>query len=166
MQRNARHFAALALTTLLATGCATQDRNNVSSALTAPLNDLNLIQVEIPPILQDALAAPYALPELVSCDNLAQRVIDLNAVLGPDVDADDEAEQGWLTKGTEKAKGAAVDAIHNTTTGVIPFRGWVRKLSGAERHTKTVNAAINAGSLQRAYYKGAATARGCTAPEQ
>ena len=66
MQRNARHFAALALTTLLATGCATQDRNNVSSALTAPLNDLNLIQVEIPPILQDALAAPYALPELVS----------------------------------------------------------------------------------------------------
>ena len=37
---------------------------------------------------------------------------------------------------------------------VIPFRGWIRKLSGAERHDKYVQAAITAGAVRRAYLKG------------
>lgn len=158
--------AITCLLLLLASGCASNDRHKASDALTAPLSDLNLMKVDIPPILQEAVNAPYALPELASCENLVQRVLDLNTVLGPDVDADqadDQAnDQDWLAKGSEEAKDAAIGAIHDTTTAVIPFRGWVRKLSGAERHAKNVAAAISAGSLQRAYYKGAIQSLGCS----
>nr|QQZ48666.1 hypothetical protein JKL49_14210 [Phenylobacterium glaciei] len=37
---------------------------------------------------------------------------------------------------------------------LIPFRGWVRRLSGAQRHDSLVTAAINAGAVRRAYLKG------------
>ena len=45
--------------------------------------------------------------------------------------------------------------------GVIPLRSWVRKLSGAERHSKAVAAAIAAGTMRRPYLKGWARAAGC-----
>ena len=54
------------------------------------------------------------------------------------------------------AAGAASDAI--------PFRGWVRKLTGAERHDSFVQAAIIAGGVRRAYLKGLGEARGCDMP--
>jgi hypothetical protein len=46
----------------------------------------------------------------------------------------------------------------------VPFRGWVRKLSGAERYSKEVAAAIAAGTVRRAYLKGLGEAKGCAAP--
>lgn len=48
--------------------------------------------------------------------------------------------------------------------GIVPFRGWVRKLSGAERYAKEVAAAITAGTIRRAYLKGLGQAAGCAAP--
>ena len=45
--------------------------------------------------------------------------------------------------------------------GIVPFRGWVRKLSGAERHARDVAAAIGAGAVRRAFLKGIAGQRGC-----
>ncbi|HEX5775342.1 MAG TPA: hypothetical protein VFX95_01555, partial [Caulobacteraceae bacterium] len=47
---------------------------------------------------------------------------------------------------------------------VIPFRGWVRKLTGAERHDRLVGQAIHAGQVRRAYLKGLGEARGCNPP--
>jgi hypothetical protein len=40
----------------------------------------------------------------------------------------------------------------------------VRKLDGAERHSKEVAAAIAAGSVRRAFLKGVGQALGCQAP--
>ena len=53
-------------------------------------------------------------------------------------------------------RGAAAD--------VIPFRGWVRRLTGAERYSREVAAAIAAGTIRRAYLKGLGAAAGCSAP--
>jgi hypothetical protein len=40
----------------------------------------------------------------------------------------------------------------------------VRKLTGAERHDKMVQAAILAGSVRRAYLKGLGETKGCNPP--
>ena len=48
--------------------------------------------------------------------------------------------------------------------GAIPFRGVVRKLSGAESHDRLVQSAIIAGNVRRAYLKGLGEARGCMPP--
>ena len=57
-----------------------------------------------------------------------------------------------------------VGVVRHTAEGLIPFRGWVRKLSGAERYSKQVLDAITAGIIRRAYLKGLGQAKGCTAP--
>jgi hypothetical protein len=55
----------------------------------------------------------------------------------------------------------AVAAVRRTAEGIIPFRGWVRKLTGAERYARDVSASITAGSLRRSYLKGMRQASGC-----
>jgi hypothetical protein len=47
---------------------------------------------------------------------------------------------------------------------LIPMRGWVRKLSGAEKHDKLVQSAMASGAIRRAYLKGLGEARGCDPP--
>jgi hypothetical protein len=37
---------------------------------------------------------------------------------------------------------------------IVPFRGWVRQLTGAERHARAVQTAVAAGRVRRAYLKG------------
>jgi hypothetical protein len=54
--------------------------------------------------------------------------------------------------------------LRGAAESVIPFRGWIRKLDGAERHSKEVAAAIAAGSVRRAFLKGVGQTLGCAAP--
>jgi hypothetical protein len=54
--------------------------------------------------------------------------------------------------------------VRHTAEGLIPFRGWVRKLSGAERHSRLVAEAVAAGMTRRAYLKGLGQAQGCLPP--
>jgi hypothetical protein len=60
----------------------------------------------------------------------------------------------------ESLSGAAAGMAAET----IPFRGWVRKLTGAEQHDRLVQAAIAAGAVRRGYLKGLGEARGCDPP--
>ncbi|MGZ5182034.1 MAG: hypothetical protein ACXWC2_16235, partial [Ramlibacter sp.] len=55
-------------------------------------------------------------------------------------------------------------AVQRTAEGLIPFRGWVRKLSGAERYSKKVAASITAGSVRRGFLKGFAASEHCPSP--
>ena len=52
--------------------------------------------------------------------------------------------------------------MRRTVEGFVPFRSWLRKLSGAEKHSKQVAAAITAGAIRRAYLKGRGDAMACT----
>jgi hypothetical protein len=154
---------ALASLIMLLSACATQDQSRVVDAAVAPLNDLNLIHAEIPASLQAAQQQPYAIPPDVTCDALVAEVHELDTVLGPDLDAPaTESNPSLIERGVEHAQNAAIGALRRTTEGAVPFRGWVRKLSGAERYSKRVAAAIAAGTVRRAFIKGLMASKTCS----
>ncbi len=137
----------------------------VTQAVTTPLSDLNLVRADIPTVLVAAQKAPYTPPVDRSCVALTNDVRALDAVLGPDLDTPaTPSNPGLVERGAGAVGGAAVGALRGAAEGVVPFRGWVRKLSGAERYSKDVAAAIAAGTIRRAFLKGLGQAAGCTAP--
>lgn len=147
------------LACLAASGCATKTQSDAASIAATPLHDLNLAQTEIPPLLQAARAAPYAAPAEQTCAALASQVGALDEILGPDLDA--PANKDDASRVHALASDTATGAFRRTVEGVVPFRGWVRKLSGAERHDRDVQAAILAGSVRRGYLKGLMQAHAC-----
>ena len=137
----------------------------VTQAAVTPLNDLNLVRADIPAALLVALKAPYASPAQKTCPAITADVQGLDAALGADLDTPATASNpSLIERGTGAAGNAAVGALRGAAEGVIPFRGWVRKLSGAEKYSREVAAAIAAGTIRRAYLKGVGQSMGCTAP--
>jgi hypothetical protein len=136
------------------------NRESIEGAARAPLRDLNVLRTKIPDVLLQALADPYARPPSTRCPVLVGLIKPLNAALGADLDSPSVDEDDLLDKG----RGSALAAVADVTVDVIPFRGWVRKLSGAERHDQLVQAAITAGAVRRGYLKGLGEARGCNPP--
>lgn len=155
-------LAPILLAVVLAGCAASPDKgatsSAVSSAATTPLGDLNLVHGAIPAVLADAQKQPYRVPADVACVALAADVRALDEALGPDLDAPAApGNPGLLERGGD----AAGSLLKNAAEGVVPFRGWVRKLSGAERYSKEVAAAIAAGSVRRGFLKGLRSAKGC-----
>lgn len=152
----------IAFISVLALGlaaCASSPTDKVGTAATTPLSDLNLVQAAIPPLLAEAQKAPYRLPDDTSCTGLKSQVAAFDEVLGADIDTPPSANNpGLIERGVDDA---ASGALQRTVEGVVPFRGWVRKLSGAERYSKQVAAAIAAGGARRAFLKGLAAGRSC-----
>ena len=136
------------------------NRESVQGAVAAPLRDVNVLRTKIPQVLLDAMADPYALPEPASCARITALLLPLNGALGADLDEPAQDEDDLMVRG----RGAALGVVAGAASGLIPFRGWVRKLSGAERHDSLVSAAINAGAVRRAYLKGLGESRNCKPP--
>lgn len=137
----------------------------VGQAAITPLSDLNVVQEEIPPALQSATQGPYAAPKETGCAVILGEVQSLDEALGADLDDPNAKEKpSLLTRGTDLAENAGVSAVRRTVEGFVPFRSWLRKLSGAEKHSKQVGAAITAGGIRRAYLKGRSDAMGCVRP--
>ena len=131
-------------------------------AAATPLTDLNLLRDEIPEVLVRAQQTPYALPDDQNCGALALQVHQLDEVLGSDLDTPStDANPGLVERGSDAAENSAVGALQRTAEGLVPFRSWVRKLSGAEKHARKISAAIAAGTIRRAYLKGVAAANEC-----
>lgn len=146
-------------------GQATSPTSQIAGAATAPLNDLNLVRADIPPVLAAARRDPYLTPANLSCESLGTDIHVLDEVLGADLDTPaTPGNPGLIERGTSAAGNAAVGALRGAAEGVVPFRSWVRKLTGAERYSREVAASIAAGTVRRAYLKGLGLARGCTAP--
>ncbi len=136
------------------------NRESIEGAASAPLRDRNVLRTKVPDVLLQALADPYQRPSSTRCPVLIGLIRPLNAALGADLDVPSVDEDDLLARGREGALGA----VASVATDVIPFRGWVRKLSGAERHDQLVQAAIAAGAVRRAYLKGLGEAKGCNPP--
>lgn len=141
--------------------CSTQDQVRVSQAAITPLSDLNLVKKDIPAPLVEARQNAYASPA-AQCAAIWTEIEQLNAVLGADLDqpANDE-HPSLLERGVDAVKGSAIRAIGRTTEGVVPFRSWVRKLTGAEKHDREVLASVTAGAVRRGFLKGIWLARDC-----
>ena len=152
----------------LLSACATQDPKRVMDAATSPLNDLNLIREEIPAALTRAQEKPYAMPVDASCESMALEVQELEKALGPDLDAKavTDVSKGnpvanLAQMGVDRVKDSAIGTITTATHSAIPFRDWVRKLTGAEAYAEKVTASVHAGTVRRAFIKGIVVAKEC-----
>ena len=151
----------LALSLSLA-ACASNTQSHISTAATTPFSDLNIIRADIPEVLEQALKQPYLTPTDQSCAAITLEVHKLDEALGADLDTPtSEITPSLIDQGAEAVGDSAMGALQSTAEGLIPFRSWVRKLSGADRYSKHVFAAVAAGSIRRAFLKGIGTSHGC-----
>ncbi len=133
---------------------------NVQNAAEAPLHDLNLVRQKIPPILLAALADPYARPTPPACRTIVAQVRALTDALGADFGEPDNPQSPSLTT----QRGVALTLAHGAAESLLPFVGFVKALSGAQKHDQLVAEVITAGSVRRGYLKGLGEAHGCAAP--
>jgi hypothetical protein len=102
---------------------------------------LGLTGGDIPPILQQARADPYRAPAEPACESIPREILALEQALGPDVD------------GLKTRTGAGEMAAHYVR-GLIPYRGVVRFLTGADNKDKKLQAAATAGYARRGFLRG------------
>lgn len=142
------------------------NRGSLVGAASSPLRDINLLRTKIPQVLLDALADPYAKPNPMTCAEIRALVAPLDEALGPDMDQPKptKADQGLIADSREFVGDEAMRMAVGAAQDIIPYRGWVRKLTGAERHDKLVRSAITAGGIRRGYLKGIGLAKGCKPP--
>ena len=121
-----------------------------------PFDDLNIMKKTVAPVLMRAKEAPYAHPS-ADCQLLNTEVEQLNLVLGPDVDA--SVQKASLSK---KMSDGGFNLARGAVSSVIPYRGIVRQVTGAEKRAHDSNDALLAGIARRAYLKGYLEVLGCT----
>ena len=162
-----RFLPILALVALLP-ACATQrvagQPQDMQQAAATPLYDINVLRTKIPVALTQAEAQPYRSPSPLSCRAIESEVAALDAALGPDLDSLPTAENpSVLERSADVARGASVSLVGSGAASLVPFRSWVRTLSGAERNDRVVREAIIAGGVRRAFLKGLGYAHNCKA---
>lgn len=141
------------------------NRGSITGAMSSPMRDLNLLRSKIPPVLLEALEDPYKRPRPATCTELIALLRPLNEALGADIDEPSAPdERALIAKGKDVAGDTALGMVASAAQDLIPMRGWVRKLSGAEQHDRLVRAAITAGGIRRGYLKGLGEAKGCNPP--
>lgn len=148
-------------------GCSTaqQVRGGFNDAAAAPLVDFNVRREQIPTVLLQAQANPYDQRNLNQCSTIGAEVLRLDEALGPDRDEPPAPDNPTLNERAQDALAAAMlDAIRNTVTDFIPYRSWIRQLSGAQARSKAVQDAIEAGRLRRAFLKGLGMRENCAPP--
>ncbi len=182
-------LVCMAITALLLTGCESTPKtpdlpsvpaivevepvssesdvtDRVSQAAITPLSDLNVVQQKIPEVLLFARdVGAYTVPEKLDCPSVQSEINRLDIALGADFDAAGKDKPSLLERGGDMAENYGVGFVRRTMEGFVPFRSWLRKLTGAEKHSKQVAAAITAGGVRRAYLKGLRQGLGCPVPD-
>ena len=144
---------------------AGQVASGFGTAITAPLEDLNLRRQTIPTVLLQAEANPYDMRNMNRCSTIASEIVRLDEALGPDADEPPAPDGRFMSeRAADAAARGTLDLIRDTTTDFIPGRSWIRRLTGAEQHSRHVQAAIQAGRLRRAFLKGMGMQRNCAPP--
>lgn len=126
--------------------CASQPmpppgQSKMADPISQPLKDLSLIREVAPEVLVQAAAEPYRPPS--GCAALRAELARLDEALGPDVDH---------VKAGEGFSGLVADLISGAVG--LPFRGVVRKVSGADARDRALKAAVLSGMVRRGYLKG------------
>jgi hypothetical protein len=114
------------------------------------------MKTDIPPVLVGLNGQPYSPPVDGTCTGLATEVTALDAVLGPDLDV--------VSKNGQPVSSKAAKALTQASHSLVPYRSWIRKLSGAEKRAERLAAALLAGTARRAFLKGLGVSQGCEPP--
>lgn len=126
--------------------------------VSTPLDTLNIRKDEIPSILIAAREDSYSLAGLRTCRAIGAEIVQLDAVLGPDIDV-------AIDKTRDEKRGNTVGNVAKSVLGsFIPFGGVIREVSGAAGRERQWQVALYAGASRRAFLKGYGQARGCRYP--
>lgn len=113
---------------------------------------------EVPAKLLAVQENPYSLAGLGKCAAIIDEVGELNAVLGPDVNE-------RVDKDRAKKREETAGRVAGTVAGsVIPLRGLIGEVTGANAERRRYALAVYAGTVRRGFLKGVGLERGCKAP--
>ena len=144
----------------VATAAQSRPSDKAVEVVKQPFNDLNILQNEIAPVLARAKAAPYAHVSGNDCQALDAEIRELDVALGPDIDLPGGKGASYSKKLTD----ATFNLARSAVSSVVPYRGVVRQVTGAEKRARSVNEALLAGTVRRAYLKGYGEMLGCQYP--
>lgn len=113
---------------------------------------------EPPQKLLEVQDDPYSLSGLGKCAAIIREVEELNEVLGPDVNEKADKSQA---KKREETAGRVAGTVAG---GIIPFRGLIGEVTGANAERRRYAVAVYAGTVRRGFLKGVGVERGCKAP--
>lgn len=113
---------------------------------------------EPPQKLLEVQDDPYSLAGLGKCAAIIREVEELNAVLGPDVNEKVDKSEA---KKREETAGRVAGTVAG---GIIPFRGLIGEVTGANAERRRYAVAVYAGTVRRGFLKGVGLERGCKAP--
>lgn len=119
----------------------------VGRVATQPIRDLSLVRERAPEVLKRALANPYDQTES-ACPTLRGEIAELDAALGPDLQPGEIPHANTL-------------AAELAGLVSLPFRGVVRRVTGAERRERALRAAVLAGMVRRGFLKGRLSQMNC-----
>jgi hypothetical protein len=156
-------MAAVVALSVAAAACSSgrtaDTRRGVTDAAYSPLRDVNLIRPEIPLLLRN-LQYPYSTVTLNDCNAVAREIGALDAVLGPESYQPGPDRNVWDRSGDfveQQAIGAAQDAAQD----LVPFRSWVRRITGATRAEREALRAVANGQQRRTFLRGYGASLGC-----
>ena len=138
-----------------------QRQNTLKEALATPLDDVNIRKVQIPDVLKASMNNPYDLKGLTNCPAVTAEVRRIDAALGPDFDTPlVEVDESTM----QQAKSGAATVTRVGAQMLMPFRGVVRQVSGANAHQRDLQDAVEAGSARRGFLKGIGMRMNCAQP--
>lgn len=141
-------------------GRTADTRRGAMDAAQSPLRDLGFVRTEIPALLR-SLDYPYSTATLApGCAAVAYEIAQLDAVLGPESFQPGPNRNIWDRSG-DFAEEQTIDAIQGTAQDLVPFRSWVRRLSGASRAEREALRAFANGQQRRTFLRGYGASLGC-----
>ncbi len=142
------------------TGRTADTRRGVSDAASIPLRDVGLIRAEIPLLLRN-LQYPYATSTLgEGCSAVAREIGQLDSVLGPESYQPGPDRNAWDRSG-DFVEEQTISAAESTAQDLIPFRSWVRRISGASAAERDALRAVSNGQQRRTFLRGYGASLGC-----
>ena len=132
-------------------------------AAMSPLEDVNLKRDKIPEEFK-AIENPYYVDPETSCEKIADEVTSLDALLGRDWEIPPPDKKGLSERAADGASTAFLDTVASSASDLIPFRGIVRTVSGANSHARKVRKAYERGSHRRTFLKAIGMMKGCPYP--
>jgi hypothetical protein len=140
-------------------GRTADTRRGVGDAAYIPLRDVGLMRPEIPLLLRN-LQYPYSTATLSDCAAVTREVAALDGVLGPESYQPGPNRNVWDRSG-DFVEEQAISAAESTAQDLIPFRSWVRRISGASRAERDALRAVANGQQRRTFLRGYGASLGC-----
>lgn len=152
-------IAACVSVVACSTGRTADTRRGVTGAASIPLRDVGLMRQEIPLLLRN-LQYPYATASLTDCAAVAREISQFDGVLGPESYQPGPNRNIWDRSG-DFVEDQTIQAAEDAATDLIPFRSWVRRISGASRAERDALRAVANGQQRRTFLRGYGASLGC-----